>query len=361
MNTNPHDENDGARFSRQIRLTQIGADGQLRIHASRVVLIGCGALGTHAAEALVRAGVRRLRLIDRDLVEWSNLPRQVLFTEADARAALPKAIAAANRLREIDTRAEIDPVVADLNYRNAESIGTNADLILDGTDNYETRYLLNDLAVARNIPWVYAGCVGLEGRVLAIDPGRTPCLRCLFPDPPPPGSEGTCETVGVLGTAAAIVANLQATVALRMLIDGRSKTPANYLTLDLWNDRFHTKPVGKMRDADCRCCARREYEFLNGARAAGQVSLCGRDAVQVSPLSAGTTESPERISRAVTIDLAALQSRLTTLGRTQRTPYFLRARIDTFELTVFPDGRAIIRGTTDSAVARSLYARYVGA
>lgn len=360
MNPVFDDDPNAARFSRQVRLSQIGETGQQRIHAGRVVLIGCGALGSHAAEALVRAGVRKLRIIDRDLVEWSNLPRQVLFTQADAHAALPKAVAAANRLREIDTRSEPEAFVTDLNHRNAESLVGDADVILDGTDNYETRYLLNDLAVRLDTPWIYGGCVGVEGRMLAIDPGRTPCLRCLFPEPPPPGSEGTCETVGVLGMAAAVIANLQATETLRVLMDGRSNLPARFVTLDLWSARFHTKPVETLRDADCRCCARREFEFLSGTRAAGQISLCGRDAVQVFPAICGGTDAAETPARNGIIDFDTLHMRLRSVAQTRRTPYFIRARIGDYEMTIFPDGRAVFRGTTDPAVARSLYARYVG-
>lgn len=338
---------DEIRYSRQARLPQIGVEGQRRILAARVAVVGCGALGSHAADALLRAGVRNMRIIDRDLVELSNLPRQVLYCEADALGAIPKAVAAAEALRRIDGSAAIEPIVADFNFGNAESLLTGVDLVVDGCDNYETRYLVNDVAVKRGIPWLYGGCVGTEGRAMAVIPGRSPCLRCLFPEPPPVGSEGTCDTVGILGPAAAVIASLQATEALRLLAHGLDHDSL-FVTIDLWRGHFHSKPIAALRDEACACCVERRFEFLSGSHAAGQTSLCGRDAVQVLP------------SRPASLDLAALKLRLAAFSTPQVTPYFLRATVDALEITIFPDGRAIVRGTVDPVVARSTYSKYVG-
>ncbi|MBL8878370.1 MAG: ThiF family adenylyltransferase [Phycisphaerales bacterium] len=339
---------DRARFSRQLRLAEIGEAGQRRISQSRIVLVGCGALGSHAAAALARAGVRGLRIIDRDLVEMSNLPRQVLFDEADALEGVPKAVAAAAALRHIDSRITVEAIVADLNRANAEALLGDCDVMIDGCDNYETRYLLNDVAVKLNIPWVYGGCIGVEGRSMLIVPDRSPCLRCVFPEPPPPGSEGTCETVGILGTAAAVIANCQATAALRWIVDGDDASAGEFVAIDIWRNEFRVNNMTHLRREDCPCCATRSFDFLDGRRGSGAAELCGRDAIQILA------------PRGESLDLAKLHDNLAGLGPLKRTAYFVRADIDGFELSVFPDGRAIIRGTTDPAVARSLYAKYVG-
>lgn len=342
------DPSDEARYSRQTRLTEIGRDGQDHISAARVAIVGCGALGSHAASGILRAGVRSLRLIDRDLIELSNLPRQPLFDERDACDALPKAVAAATALRRVDSRAIIDPIVADLNDSNAERLLSDCDMIIDGCDNYETRFLLNDLSVKRNIPWVYGGCVGTQGRMMLINPGGGPCLRCVFPEPPAPGAEGTCETIGILGTSAAVVASLQVTAALRWIIKRDRDVATEFVTIDVWRNEFRVNNLSRTRDAECPCCAKHNFEFLEGRRKKGLVELCGRGAVQVFATRDGV------------IDLAALHGQLKGLGELRLTPYFVQAKIDGFELSVFADGRAIIRGTTDSSVARSLYAKYVG-
>jgi molybdopterin-synthase adenylyltransferase len=343
-----------SRYHRQILLPQIGSAGQERLANATILLVGCGALGTVIAEQLVRAGVGTLRVCDRDIVETTNLQRQVLFDESDAKAGTPKAVAAAQRLERINSNGRIDPRVIDVHSGNIEDLiqardgMPRADVILDGTDNAEVRYLINDAAIKHEIPWVYGGCVGTSGRVMAIIPGRTPCLRCLFPEAPTAGELQTCDTAGVLAPAAAIVASLQVVAAMKILLG--HEAPHELISLDLWPSRIQTvSTVGGRRD-DCPACGLRQFEFLNRA-ASGTTSLCGRDAIQVLPTAPGHLD-PQHIA-----------SRLATAGKVELTPHLVRCTLSEsgLALTVFPDGRAIIKGTTDSAVARSVYARYVGA
>jgi adenylyltransferase/sulfurtransferase len=334
-----------SRYSRQIRFAPLGEEGQRRIRAARVAVVGCGALGSFQAEAMARAGVGRLRLIDRDFVEWSNLQRQFLFDEADAAEALPKAVAAARRLARVNSEVELEPVVADLTPANAAELLEDIDLILDGTDNFETRYLINDAAVSGNIPWIYGAAVGSYGLKLAIVPGSTACFRCVYPEPPQ-GAQPTCETEGVLAAVTATIAALQVADALKILALGASAVEARLTRVDVWSGEIRQiAPPG--RDADCPCCARREFEYLNGRRRA-PVSLCGRNAVQIH-------------ERARPVDLSDLARRLSAVAQVRSNEFALRVTLDPYELTVFHDGRAIIKGTTDVGVARSLYARYVGA
>jgi adenylyltransferase/sulfurtransferase len=345
------------RYHRQTLLPQIGPDGQARLAAARVLIVGCGALGTVLADLLVRAGVGFVRLVDRDVVELTNLQRQVLFDEADARAGIPKAIAAAQRLGAVNASVVIEPVVADLHAGNVEDLAGVGDaegawkagLILDGTDNVETRFLLNDVSVKHAIPWVYGACVGTEGRVMLVRPGSGPCLRCIFPEPPGPGELPTCDTAGVLGSAAAVVASLQATAAIRVLVGKSQGSPDALLSLDVWTGRFRqTNLTGARRD-DCTACARREFEFLS--RVDGQtVSLCGRDAIQIRPM-------------ARSFDFDSVADRLKRGGVVASTRYLLRFRAHGptgWQLTLFRDGRAIIQGVADPAAARSIYAKWIG-
>ena len=334
-----------SRYSRQIRFAPLGEEVQRRISAARVAIVGCGALGGFQAEALARAGAGLLRLIDRDFVEWSNLQRQFLFDEADAAEALPKAVAAARRLARVNSAIVIEPVVADLTPSNAAELLEDIDLILDGTDNFETRYLINDAAVRGNIPWIYGAAVGSYGLKLAIVPGRTACLKCIYPEPPQ-GAQPTCETAGVLGAITAAVAALQVADALKILAGGAEALEARITTLDVWSGEIRQLDP-PARDPDCRCCIRREFVHLDGARRA-PISLCGRNAVQIH-------------ERARPLDLGELARRLSALAPVRANEFALRVTLDPYELTVFPDGRAIIKGTTDVGVARSLYARYVGA
>jgi molybdopterin/thiamine biosynthesis adenylyltransferase len=341
------------RHHRQTLLPWIGPAGQQRLAQSRVLLIGCGALGCVVADQLVRAGVGTLRLADRDIVEPSNLQRQTLFDEADVAEEVPKAVAAARRLARIDSAVRIEPVVVDVHAGNiaglAEFGGALADLIVDGSDNAPLRYLVNDLAVSRGIPWVYGAAVGTEGRAMAIRPGCTPpwpCLRCVFPSPPAAGSLPTCDTAGVLAATCGLVASWQAMLAIRLLL-GQLDRPA-LLTANLWEQHVRVVDLREAARPECACCVPRKQEFLD-ARPAGDVSLCGRQAVQIRP------DGP--------VDVSAIEARLGVAGQVRRRPWFVECALAEpagVTLTLFPDGRVIVKGTADLARARSLVARYLG-
>lgn len=333
-----------SRYSRQSRFAPVGEAGQRRIREAKVVVVGCGALGTVEAEILARAGVGTLRLIDRDFVEPSNLQRQFLYSESDADAALPKAVAAAQRLALVNSEVQLDPQVADLTPASAEDLLDGVDLIIDGTDNFEARFLINDYAVRQNIPWIYAAAVGSYGLKLPIIPGQTACLRCVYPEPPQ-GAQPTCETDGVLAPITAAIAALACGDALKLLASGPASITARMTTVDVWSGEIRqTKPPA--RDPACPCCAQRDFVHLNGQRRA-PISLCGRNAVQIH-------------ERSRPLDLAELAQRLSALGPVRSNEFAVRAAVDAYELTVFPDGRAIIKGTTDPGIARGIYARYVG-
>lgn len=338
------DLRDRERFSRQIRFSGLGEQGQLLLLRARVAIVGCGALGSFQAGALARAGVRRLRLIDRDWVELSNLQRQWLYDEADASEALPKAVAASRKLRAIDPAAEPEPFVADLTAANAAELLGGVDLLMDGADNFETRYLVNDFAVRHSIPWVYGAAVGSYGLVMPVLPGETACLRCVYPDPPS-GAQPTCETAGVLNSITSAVASLQTAEALKILAGQTSRVSRRITTIDVWSGviRQIDQPA---RRPDCPCCGLGQFPWLDGARRA-PISLCGRNAVQIH-------------ERSRPVDLAELRARLEPLGQVRANEFALRFFLEPYEMTVFPDGRAIIKGTQDPAVARGLYAKYVG-
>jgi adenylyltransferase/sulfurtransferase len=346
------------RYQRQMLLPQIGPAGQARLAGARVLVVGCGALGSVLADQLARAGIGWMRLVDRDVVEWTNLQRQVLYDEADARRGEPKAVAAAARLRAVNSEIEIEPVVADVHPGNMEDLAGLAagdrpvDLILDGTDNVETRFLINDVAVKHGIPWVYGACVGTEGRVMPVRPPATACLRCVFPEPPGPGELPTCDTAGVLGPAAALVASLQAVAAIQLLFGGLEPGAECLTTIDVWTGRYRQTSIAQAKRPDCPACGHRQFEFLDRADPGRSVSLCGRNAIQVRPAGKG-----------VAVNLGALAERLQTGSAVVRTPYLLRcwpADAEGIALTVFKDGRAIIHGVTDPDRAKSLYARWVG-
>jgi adenylyltransferase/sulfurtransferase len=333
------------RYSRQILFSGIGEKGQQALLRSRVAIVGCGALGSFQAPALARAGVGRITIIDRDYVEPSNLQRQWLFEESDAADALPKAAAAAQHLARINSSVSVCGVVADLTCSNASELLGDADLILDGTDNFDTRYLINDFAVSRGIPWIYGAAVGSYGLAMPVFPGRSACLRCVYPDPPP-GVQPTCETAGVLNVITSLVASLQVADALQILTAGAELVTPRLTRADVWQGGLRQTDV-PARDPDCPTCGRGEFPYLDESRRA-PVSLCGRNAVQIHE-----HERP--------LDLEELRLRLEPLGEVRSNLYALRFRVEPYELTVFPDGRAIVKGTSDAGVARSLYARYVGA
>jgi adenylyltransferase/sulfurtransferase len=337
------------RYHRQILLPQIGEKGQRALAASRVLLIGVGALGTVIADQLVRAGVGFLRIIDRDLVELTNLQRQMLFDESDAKQNLPKAIAAANRLRAVNSEVKLDPIIADVDAGNFEDFIEKSDLILDGTDNVATRYLINDVSVKHKIPWIYGAAVATEGRVMTILPGKTPCLRCVFPDAPSPGELPTCDTAGVLGSVSSVVASIQSVEAIKVLSGNAQAISQEMRVLDLWTNRLRAVSLDDARRTDCPCCGKHQYEFLKSNHTS-ITSLCGRDAIQI------------RGGRG-RLDLDQLQQQLQKSGELTRTPYFLRIRLSDpkdVELTVFPDARTIVKGTTDAGRARAIFSRFIG-
>lgn len=344
----PHDCYDEAdlsqeRFSRQIRFAPFGLEGQERLGAATAVIVGCGALGTVQASLLARAGAGSIRLIDRDYVEESNLQRQVLYTEADARQGLPKAEAARRHLIEANSGVRIAAHVSDLNPENADDLLAGADVILDGTDNFETRFLINDYAVREGISWIYGAAVGGYGIAMPVVPGDSACFRCVYPEPPA-GAQPTCETAGVLGPVTSLIGSIQAMEGIKIL-SGRSESVRRRIfTADLWHGPIRETGMPP-RDADCPCCGQREFTWLSGRRA--PVSLCGRNAVQIHEL-----RRP--------IDLAELALRLEGLGTIRSNEFALRFTSGGNEITVFPDGRAIIKGTTDVGVARSIYAKYIG-
>jgi molybdopterin-synthase adenylyltransferase len=330
------------RYSRQVLFAGIGREGQERLLGSCVAVVGCGALGAFHAGALARAGVGRLRLIDRDFVEASNLQRQWLYEEADAREALPKAVAAARAVGRVNSGVEAEALVEDLTPENVEDLLEGADLILDGTDNFETRYLLNDWAVDRGVPWVYGGAVGSYGLSLPVVPGRTACFECIYPEPPA-GAQPTCETAGVVNTITALVASWQVSLGLRILTGG--DVEAKITTFDVWGGGVRQIAM-PARDPACPACGQRTCRHLHGAERI-PISLCGRNAVQIHDC-----KRP--------LDLEALGRRLAPLGEARWNGFALRFVAPPHEMTIFPDGRAIIKGTQDPGVARSLYSRYIG-
>ena len=328
----------------------IGEDGQAMLRRSAVTLIGCGALGTVIANTLVRAGVGRLRIVDRDYVEWNNLQRQVLFDEQDAREGRPKAVAAAEALARINAEVEIEAVVADAHSNNMASFASGAGVLLDGTDNFETRYLINDAAIKFGIPWVYGACVAAEGMVMPVVPHETPCLRCIFHAPPPPGVSPTCDTAGVIAPIVQIVASRQVVTAMKMLT-GRFRPEECRLTqIDAWSGEVSAFDMSKARDGSCPCCGQRRFEFLDEGANGRVAALCGRDAVQVRPASD------------TTVDLAALAERIGPVAKQPPTVnrYLLRFEVEAYGLTVFRDGRAIIKGATSADEGKTIYAKYIG-
>ena len=317
--------------------------------ALKVMIGGCVALGTVLANHLVRAGVGHVRIVDRDFIETHNLQRQILFDEADVAANLPKAEAAARKLRKINSAVEIEAVVTDIDHTNILDLVADADLILDGTDNFETRYLINDAAVKLGKPWVFGGVIGSEGQTMTIRPGKTPCLRCLIQDNPPPGLTPTCETAGVLGPAVAVIASFEAVEAIKLLSGAESALNTELFQLDIWDWSFRRlKIAGLLGKVDCPCCQHRKFEWLEGDLGSHTTTLCGRNAVQIAA------------RRPQPLDFPEMASRLSPLGEVRHNAFMLRFATEGHEFTVFPDGRAIIKGTNDISKARTLYAQFVG-
>lgn len=332
------------RYSRQILFPQIGAEGQRRLAAAQVVIVGCGATGSAVASLLARSGVGAIRIIDRDYVEPSNLQRQTLFDEADAAESLPKAIAAARKIAAFNSQIVIEPQVADLTPENIASLLGATQLILDGTDNFETRYLLNDYAVREHIPWIYAAAVGSYGVTLNILPGESACLACMFPESPR-GTVETCETAGVLGPAVHLAASVEAAEALKLLVGAKTKLRRTLLSFDVWSNERAEISAHQPRPG-CHACGNRDFVHLAG-NLRPHITLCGRNSVQIH-------------ERQRPVDFTDLSARLQPHGLVRHNDFVLKFWREPYEVTLFPDGRAIIKGTSDTAVARSLYARYIG-
>jgi adenylyltransferase/sulfurtransferase len=338
------------RYDRQSRFALFGEEGQRQLALGRALVCGCGALGSVVAETLVRAGVGFVRIVDRDFLELNNLQRQVLYDEEDVAARLPKAIAAANKLRRINSEIKIEPVVADVTHRNIASLAGDVDVIVDGTDNFAVRFLVNDFAVKHGKPWVYGGCIGAEGQSMTILPGDTGCLACLMPEAPPPGTTPTCDTAGILAPIVGVIASIESAEALKILSGHREAVSRRLVIVDLWDNQTRHINLSRLREnADCRVCGHREFEWLAGERGDASAALCGRNAVQLS--------APE--DAAISFD--ELAARLDGVGQIERNPFLLRLTMNDYVLTVFADGRTIVGGTNDIATARTLHARYIGA
>lgn len=339
------------RYSRQIRFAAIGENGQKRLAESRVLVAGCGALGSHLAETMVRAGTGYVRIVDRDFVEVSNLQRQALFDEQDIADQLPKAEAAARKLRRINSGIEIEAHVADIDHRNIRQFAEGVDLILDGMDNFETRFLINDLCLTTGQPWVYGGCLGSHGQAMIIVPGKTGCLRCLMDGPPDAGTAETCDSVGILGPIISIIAAWQSALAIRWLVDADKNVPHTLTLFDVWDGSVRSINTSGLREqGQCPACFGGERLWLAGTRGAQSSILCGRNAVQIRP------DNPMQVS------LADLATRLQPFGTVTYNPFLARFKPSDTELqmTFFSDGRAIVQGTEDIAAAKTLYTRYIG-
>ena len=338
---------DFSRYIRQTIFPGIGQTGQQRLSEARVVIIGCGATGTVIANHLARAGVGQLIAADRDFVELNNLQRQLLFDEQDLAQNLPKAVAAERKLRAVNSDIEVQGVVTDINAENIESLIEGATVVLDGTDNFETRYILNDACLKHKIPWIYTGAVATYGMSQTIIPGQTACLRCHFEDVPPPGTNATCDTAGVVGPVVAAIASVSATEAIKLIV-GQGDLNGGIIHFDVWYNTFEQFESSGPRE-DCPACQRRNFEFLNQEKGGHAVSLCGRNAIQIRQPGAGQ------------LRLAELADRLAAVSNiTARNDYLLRFSVEGYEITLFADARAIIKGTEDETVARGLYAKYVG-
>ena len=334
------------RYSRQTLLSEIGQEGQHKLLSSTVVVVGCGALGTAIASGLTRAGVGRIKIVDRDYVELSNLQRQVLFDEEDLVAGLPKAVAAAEKLRRVNSDVVIEALVTDLDAFNVEQIFSDADVVVDGTDTFEARFLINDACIKHGLPWVYGAVIATYGVTMSVVPRRTACLRCLLRDQPPPGTVPTCDTAGVLGAVAGVIAALEVTQALKLLLDSGQEYQNRLTHVDVWTGEWFQGDVG--RDSECPACQLEQYEFLEAKEGTFVTSLCGREAIQIN------------VRGDVQLSLEQLAERLSASGQVRFNEYMLRCEVEDFEIAVFPNGRAIIKGTTDPGVARAVYAKYIG-
>jgi adenylyltransferase/sulfurtransferase len=335
------------RYSRQILFSDIGKAGQQKLLDARVLIVGCGALGASHAEMLSRAGVGKLRIVDRDFVEFTNLQRQTLFKESDAAERLPKAVAAKTRISEINSDIEVEAIVADVNNSNVESFIDKCDLVLDGTDNFQVRYLLNDACVKNGMNWIYGAAVSSYGTTMTVIPGRTPCLRCIFEDMPDAGSSPTCDTAGVIMPIIASISSVQVTEAIKLIVGKIDDLHGSLMQIDVWASDWRKIKLGNPQPG-CPACENRNFEFLDSESQEFAAVLCGRNAVQIAP--------PMNVK----LDLDELSNKLASIGDVKVNEYLLRFSADGKEVTVFPDGRAIIKGVDDISEGRSIYARFIG-
>ena len=337
------------RYSRQILFQHIDEDRQKKLIDSTVLLIGCGALGTVSSSYLVRAGIGQLRIIDRDFIEENNLQRQILFDEDDILENVPKAIAAQKKLQRINPNIKVEGFVTDINYSNIEELTKDVNIIIDGTDNFETRFLVNDYCVKNSIPWVYGACIGSRGVVMNIIPSMTPCLRCVFETMPQIGSFPTCDTAGVIGPIAGIIASFQVTEAIKILTGNYDSVIKNLLEIDVWETNFRQIDISELKDTNsCPTCKLHNYEFLEAEAGIMTTLLCGKNSIQVMSRNIGN------------IDLRHLEQRLGSIADVSCNDFMLKFKIKDHAFTVFPDGRAIITGTADTSIAKSLYSKYLG-
>lgn len=339
-----------ARYTRQMLFPQVGYEGQRLLSASTALVVGCGALGSVIAETLVRAGVGCVRIVDRDFLELHNLQRQVLFDESDVVAGLPKAIAAQRKLQAINSDIKIEAYVEDLHFKNIEKLAQGATVMVDGTDNFEARFLLNDYSLESNTPWIYGGCVGSEGQSLTIVPGKTNCLNCLMAEgPPPPGSTAGCDVAGILGPVVNVIASIEATEALKILSGNIEAVSTDLTVVDIWAGRFTKMKLGQLADKiQCPACRQGQRNWLSGSQSTSAAVLCGQNSVQIRPKSDGV------------MDFDGLAAQLASHGQVHQNEYLLKLQIPPYSLTLFLDGRAIISGTDDPAKARSLYSQWIG-
>ncbi len=335
------------RYSRQILFREIGEAGQEKLLASRVLIVGCGALGASHAEMLSRAGVGKLRIVDRDFVEYTNLQRQTLFNEEDAEHRTPKAAAAKRRIAEINSGIDVEAIVADVNNSNIESLIDGCDLVIDGTDNFQVRYLLNDACVKHKKTWIYGAAVSSYGTTMTIIPGETPCLRCIFEDMPDAGSSPTCDTAGVIMPIISSISAIQVAEAIKLLVGDTASLHRSLVQIDVWQNDWRKIKLAEP-NADCICCGKNSYEFLDAETQEFSAVLCGRNAVQIAP------------PKPVDLDLDAFADKIKFVTSVNQNEYLVRFTVDENEVTVFRDGRAIIKGTDDVSKARTLYSRYVG-
>ena len=333
------------RYLSQIVFPEIGKEGQEKIKNAKVIVIGCGALGCAIANNLVRAGIGKIKIVDRDLVEISNLQRQILYDEEDVRERIPKSIAAKRKLEKINSEVKIEAIVSDVNFRNIEDLIKDCDIVLDGTDNFETRFLINEACVKHEIPWIYGAVIGGAGSTATIIPEKTPCLRCIIEEIPSPGNLPTCDTLGVLNTIPATIASIQTTEALKIILENENLNN-DLILIDLWSSSWEKIKIERKRN--CPVCVKKKYIFLEGEEISHATSLCGRNAVQIVP------------QKRSQISFKKLEEKLKHLGKVKYNEFVLSFKTGDYELIVFPDARVIVKGTTDISIAKTLYAKYLG-